>query len=57
MVNLNREIISRDSQIDELTENNRILNKDCFRMQESMKSEKTKITEILIHATELYEKS
>ena len=57
MNNLNLELSSRDSQIDELTEINRKLKKECQIMQDSVISQNIKNVEIMNHVNELYEKS
>ena len=55
MNNLNLELSSRDSQIDELTEINRKLKKDCQIMQDSIIAQNIKNVEIMNHVNELYE--
>ena len=57
MSNLNHELFSRDQQIDELTEINRKLKKECHIMQERIIAENIKNIEIMNHVNELYEKS
>lgn len=57
MSNLNNELFSRDQQIDELTEINRKLNKECNIMQERIMTENIKNIEIMNHVNDLYEKS
>lgn len=57
MNNLNHELKIRDEQIDELTEINRKLKKECHIMQERIIAENIKNIEIMNHVNELYEKS